>query len=326
MKKLYDIHGLLKIRSENLDLDNILSYFSTSTVSDLDLMIKIDKININPDIYDRLERFDLGEKEVVERRKFGTIQLRNLFNRTELNATSGYARLRHLLTLVEHILEFKLLTKNHVLIHSACISKNGEGCLICAPRGTGKTMVTLKLVKDKGFSFLSDDRTIISGDGRAHCFPKNVKLSLPHVSEFGLNKKVKLKLLIGELVRQIPVIRRRLEIAHNVPVTKVIKNAKIEKRCEIGKLLILQRAKNEGVTEIDLGTAVKLLILSNRWERIFWVDHLFIPYMYSDPKFDLQKLEEKERDIVENALKDALCYEMRFRKYAYSHVEKFLGG
>ena len=326
MEQFYNIHDLVKIRTENLDLHNILSYFSTSSVSQPDLMLKIDKVDIKADLYDRLERFDLGEKEVVERRKFGTMQLKDLFNRTELNATKGYARFRPLLTLLEHILEFKLLTKNHILIHSACVSKNDEGCLICAPRGTGKTMVSLKLVKDKGFHFLSDDRTIISDDGRAYCFPKNVKLSMPHVREFGLNKKAELKLLIGELVRKIPVIRRRLEIAHNVPVTKIIKNAEIGKKCKIGKLIIFQQARDERITEIDLDIAVKFLLLSNRWERIFWVDHLFIPYAYSDPNFDLRKIEEKERKIVQSALKDTLCYELRFRKYAYSHVEKFLEG
>jgi len=326
MEQFYNIHDLVKIRTENLDLSTWLSYFSTSSVKQPDLVLKMGKIDTNPDLYDRLGRFDLNDKEVVERRRFGTIRLKDLLNRTWLEVSKGYARFRPLFPcLLEHILEFKLLTRNHILAHAACISKNDEGYVICAPPGIGKTMVSLRLVKDRGFQFLSDDRTIMSESGRAYCYPKNVKLHMPHANEFKLSKKVKTKLLMGKMLNPyvIPLTKGRRQIAHRVPVTDIIENAEVRKNCKISKLIFLKPARDEGVTEIDLDIALKFLLLSNRWLRVFWADHLFIPYSYSDPDFDLEKVEENERSIMERALKNAPCYEIGFRKYSY--VEEFIG-
>ena len=322
--RFYNIHNLLKIRVENLEMDHMLPYFSTNEINgDPDLTIKVGEFDIRP-THNRLGRFHLAENEIIEKRKFGSIQLKNMLGKTELNATRGYVRLRPFITLIEAIIGFKLLAKDHALVHSSCISKDGEGYLICAWHGTGKTMVTLKLVNEMGLNFLSDDMTIISDSGRAYCFPKDVKLSLPHAEEFELGKKVKLKLLFGKLVTYIPVIRRRLEITHMTPVTKVIKSSKIEKQCKICKIVMLQQARSEEITEIDTAEVVRRLTLFDEWERIFWVDRLFIPYAFSDQKFEIQRLEEKERDILQSALKNVPCYEVRFRKYAYNHVKKLL--
>lgn len=325
VKKFYNIHGLLKIGAEGyLDLDKSLSYFVSSTLNNLDLMIKIKQFDMDLSVYNRLGRYYLGKNEVIEKRKFGSIRFKNLFGKTELDATSGYVKLRPFGTLIGNILNFKLLAKNHALVHSACISEDGEGCLICAWQGTGKTMVALKLVKEKASNFLSDDMTIIDNYGQAYCFPANVKLSLSHASEFELSNKVKLKLLIGKLIEQIPIVRRRLEITHLVPITKLVENARIERRCKIRKLVLLQQAADDSVNEIDMNIAVKRLALLNLWERIYWIDHLFIAYAYSDKGFDLQKLEKKEQDIIQSALKDASCYEVKFRKYAYDNIRKLL--
>jgi len=322
--KFYNIHNLLKIRVDNLELSRMLSYFSTNGINgDLDLTVEVGGFDIRP-THNRLGRFHLAENEIIEKRKFGSLQLKNMLGKTELNATSGYVRLRPFITLIETIIGFKLLAKTHALVHSSCISKDGEGCLICAWHGTGKTMVTLKLVNEMGLDFLSDDQTIINDSGRAYCFPKHVKLSLPHTEEFGLGGKVKLKLLFGELVTHIPVIRRRLEITHMTPVTEIIKNSKIEKQCKICRIIMLQQARSEGITEIDAAEVVRRLALLDAWERIFWVDRLLIPYAFSDQKFEIQRLEEKERDILQSALKNVPCYEVRFRKYAYNHVKKLL--
>lgn len=302
----------------------MLQYFLTNeTIGNLDLTIKMGGFDTNS-TFNRMGRFYLGENELIEKRNFGSLQLKEMLGKTELNATAGYVRVRPFITLIESIIGLKLIAKNHALVHSSCVSRDGEGYIICAWHGTGKTMVTLKLVKEKGLNFLSDDMTIINTSGQAYCFPKDVKLSLPHAKEFGLDGKVKLRLLIGELVTHIPVIRRRVEITHNTPATKVIKKSNIEKQCKLRKVIVLQQAEKEEIVKIDFNEITKRLLLLNAWERIFWVDRLFIPYAFSDKKFDLQKLEEKERDILQEALKDIPCYEVRFRKYAYDQVAKLL--
>jgi len=322
--KFYNIHDLLKIRVENLDLKHMLQYFLTDKASEtIDLAMKVGKFDLQP-MFNRLGRFHLGQNVIIEKRKFGSIQLRDMLEKTELNATRGYVRLRPFTTLIENIIGFKLLAKNHALVHSSCVSKDGKGCLICAWHGTGKTMVTLKLVKERGLNFLSDDLTIINDSGQAYCFPKHVKLSLAHTKEFELDEKVKLKLLFGKMVTHIPFVRGRLEIAHMAPITQMVENSRIERQCKICKIIVLEQAESEGITEIDAAEVVKRLTLLNEWERMFWLARLFIPYAFSDQEFDPKKLHEKERGILESALKGIPCYEVRFRKYAYNHVEKLL--
>jgi len=322
--KFYNIHNLLKIGVENLELNHMLPYFLTNeTIGTLDLTIKVGRFDTRS-AFNRMGRFYLGENELVEKRNFGSLQLKEVLGKTELNATAGYVRARPFITLIESIIGLKLIAKNHALAHSSCLSKDGEGYLICAWHGTGKTMVTLKLVKEKGFGFLSDDMTLINASGQAYCYPKDVKLSLPHAKEFGLDVKMKLELLVGELVTRIPVIRRHLEITYNTPITKIIKKSKIEKECKLRKVIVLQQAEKEEIVEIDFNEIAKRLLLLNSWERIFWTDRLFIPYAFCDKKFDLQRLEEKERSILQQALKNVPCYEVRFRKYAYDQVAKLL--
>jgi len=322
--KFYNIHHLLKIGVENIELNHMLQYFlADKTSGNLDLTIKVGEID-SGSTFHRMGRFYLGKNELVEKRNFGSLRLKEMLGNTELNATTGYVRARPFVTLIESVIGLKLVAKSHALVHSSCISRDGEGYLICAWHGTGKTMVTLKLVKEKSLNFLSDDMTIINTSGQVYCFPKDVKLSLPHAKEFGLDGKVRLRLLVGELVTHIPVIRRRLEITHNIPITKIIKDSKIEKQCNLRKVVVLQRAEKEEIVEVDSNEITKRLTLLNEWERIFWVDRLFIPYAFSDQGFDLQELAEKERDILQQALRDVPCYEVRFRKYAYDQVAKLL--
>jgi hypothetical protein len=185
-------------------------------------------------------------------------------------------------------------------------------------------MVTLKLVKEKDLAFLSDDMTIINDSGQAYCFPKDVKLSLPHVKEFGLNGRVKLRLMLGGIVNHVPIVRKRFEISHLTSVTSVIENSRIEKQCKLHKVIMLQQADKEEIMEVDSSDIVKRLQLLNAWERIFWTDRLFIPYALCDKEFDLQKLEEKERSILKRSLENVPCYEVRFRKYAYEQVARLV--
>jgi dolichol-phosphate mannosyltransferase len=88
---------------------------------------------------------------------------------------------RHVLyvNLVEPILRFLLISKGCILLHSACMDMKGQGyqgIILSAPPDTGKTTTVLKCVR-RGFSFLSDDMTIIRLPNEALCFPKPMTIS-----------------------------------------------------------------------------------------------------------------------------------------------------
>ncbi len=79
--------------------------------------------------------------------------------------------------IIEALLRFVLVSRGHMLLHSACVSLNGVGVMLSALTDTGKTATVLRLLRDHGGLFLSDDMTLISPDGVAMCFPKPLTIS-----------------------------------------------------------------------------------------------------------------------------------------------------
>jgi hypothetical protein len=64
-----------------------------------------------------------------------------------------------------------------MLLHSACVSLNGVGVMLSALTDTGKTATVLRLLREHGGLFLSDDMTVIDQYGNAVCFPKPLTIS-----------------------------------------------------------------------------------------------------------------------------------------------------
>jgi dolichol-phosphate mannosyltransferase len=93
--------------------------------------------------------------------------------------------------IVEMLLRFLAVSKGRVLLHSACVELSGRGVMLSARTDTGKTGTILRLIREQGAVFLSDDMTIIDPDGLAHCFPKPLTIShhtLLAVDSHGLSK------------------------------------------------------------------------------------------------------------------------------------------
>jgi dolichol-phosphate mannosyltransferase len=78
---------------------------------------------------------------------------------------------------VEALLRFVMVDRGHMLLHSATISLDGIGVMLSALTDTGKTATVLRLLREHGGRFLSDDMTIVAADGTAVCFPKPLTIS-----------------------------------------------------------------------------------------------------------------------------------------------------
>ena len=78
---------------------------------------------------------------------------------------------------VEALLRFVLVSRGHVLLHSACLELGGRGVLLSALTDTGKTGTILRLVRENDSRFLSDDMTVLRPDGTALSFPKPLTIS-----------------------------------------------------------------------------------------------------------------------------------------------------
>jgi putative flippase GtrA len=79
--------------------------------------------------------------------------------------------------IVEALLRFVLITRDRMLLHSACLSLDGVGVMLSALTDTGKTATVLRLLREHGGRFLSDDMTVVDATGTAVCFPKPLTIS-----------------------------------------------------------------------------------------------------------------------------------------------------
>jgi dolichol-phosphate mannosyltransferase len=89
------------------------------------------------------------------------------------------ARSEHVVytNIVEPLLRFAMAAKGRMLLHSACVEIAGVGVMLSALTDTGKTGTVLRLLREHGGRFLSDDMTVIDAAGNAWCFPKPLTIS-----------------------------------------------------------------------------------------------------------------------------------------------------
>src|SRR5215471_11064295 len=79
--------------------------------------------------------------------------------------------------IIEPLLRFVMVTRGRMLLHSACVEVDGVGVMLSALTDTGKTGTVLRLLREHGGRFLSDDMTVIDAHGNAWCFPKPLTIS-----------------------------------------------------------------------------------------------------------------------------------------------------
>ena len=186
----YNIHDIIKIKSE-INLQE-LEYFSSKEFDDSDITLMIRSFSKDPDMSKfratrklMTDNFESGGSSYTIKytEHFGSsgaqFQLKFNGSKIEVSINELISRSKHVtyVNLIEPILRFLFLSKEYILLHSACMSSpNGQGFFLSAPPDTGKTTTVIKCVKH-GYYFLSDDMTIIKLPNNAVCFPKSMTIS-----------------------------------------------------------------------------------------------------------------------------------------------------
>jgi putative flippase GtrA len=100
-------------------------------------------------------------------------------DRIRVVVTPFLARSPHVVytNIVEALLRFLTVDRGSMLLHSACVEIGGRGIMLSAKTDTGKTGTILRLVRDRGARFLSDDMTILSPGAWASSYPKPLTIS-----------------------------------------------------------------------------------------------------------------------------------------------------
>ncbi len=186
-RNYYNIHDIIGIDSQVRLYE--LEYFSTEKLpGQADLIVNV-KSNIgnNTGLFHKRRRIIddnyAAEKKINYTEHFGPLgsQFSIDFSSSPIVITvnSLIARSRHVLyvNLVEPLLRFLIISRGHVLLHSACIATSDKNSLLLsAPPDTGKTTTVIKCIR-KGLGFLSDDMTIITPNQESLCFPKPMTIS-----------------------------------------------------------------------------------------------------------------------------------------------------
>jgi dolichol-phosphate mannosyltransferase len=188
----YDIHGLVAIRSE-VRLPE-LGYFEVEPFSrQADITVRRGYVGARRLIFKVQATMSPGL--FVYREHLGSVGCNfrvDLDNRINVTVSPLLARSKHVVytNIVEALLRFVLVNKGYMLLHSATVRLGEETIMLSAQTDTGKTGTILRLLQEHPDSacFLSDDMTIVSGDGEARSFPKPLTIS-SHTMR-AVNKKV----------------------------------------------------------------------------------------------------------------------------------------
>ncbi|MDQ1743408.1 MAG: hypothetical protein QOE23_1747 [Pseudonocardiales bacterium] len=176
----YAIDGVLTVGSQ-VPLKE-LEYFRAQWLgNDVDLSIRIGEVCRGPRTRALMTQhvYPAGVSYSEHFGRLGANFRVEIGDKIEVTCSPALARSPHVLytNVIEALLRFIAVSRGVILLHSACLELDGRGLLLSARTDTGKTGSVLKLLREHGARFLSDDMTILHPDGQATCFPKPLTIS-----------------------------------------------------------------------------------------------------------------------------------------------------
>lgn len=176
----YDIHGFLRIGSQIRLAE--LDYFAAPELArGYDIELRVGRVGRGPrrraviTSYAKPAGVDYDE----HLGRWGANFQVRMGEPTTVTVSPFLAGSPHVVytNIIEALLRFALVARGKMLLHSACLDIFGTGVLISARTDTGKTGTVLRMLRQPGVHFLSDDMTIIDATARAWAFPKPLTIS-----------------------------------------------------------------------------------------------------------------------------------------------------
>jgi dolichol-phosphate mannosyltransferase len=165
----YDIHGIVTVRSD-ARLPELERFRVGELIGEPDIQVRVGRVSSN------------GASAVRYREgpgRLGFAVAIDLDDRIEATASPLLRRSPHVLytNVVEPILRWTFAARGYALVHAACLAAGEDAFLVTARTDTGKTTTSLRMLDRHPFSFLSDDLTLVSPDGRVLTYPKPLTIS-----------------------------------------------------------------------------------------------------------------------------------------------------
>ncbi len=214
-----------------------------------------------------------------------------------------------------------MVSRGRMLLHAACVEIGGTGVMLSALTDTGKTGTVLRLLREHGGRFLSDDMTVIDARGNAYCFPKPLTISahtLRAVHADDLTRAEWRRLQFQSRLHSkggrsigIALSRFNLPIMGINALTQILIPppkysvdrlipCRMASACQVKELFIIERG-HDRLADLDHDSALRQLI-TNTDDA-----YGFPPFRYLAPAItiggqDYQQLRRTERDILASFL------------------------
>jgi hypothetical protein len=320
----YDVHGLVSIGSD-VRLHELAPFRVTAPPRELD-------IELRRELVGRLRpRRTLGLSRrlglVVYEEHLGSLGANfsiDAGSRIHVRVSPLLAGSPHVVytNVIEALLRFVLASKGYILLHSATLRLGTIGVMLSAQTDTGKTTTILRLLREHGATFLSDDMTIVDRDGLGRTYPKPLTISahtlravdsraLPLHRRVALAGQSRVHSKSGRSVGQamgnlnLPIMGINALTQIVVPPPKYMVTSLVDCQqtdsIEVERLFLIERGR-EQTEDMAVGDAVDIL-LDNTEDA-----YGFPPYRYFAPAIvigdrDYAMLRAEERSILESAMR-----------------------
>jgi hypothetical protein len=237
--------------------------------------------------------------------------LRDLPGDTEIRFSEAFVKHGDVIHLFEIILSIKFTQKGHAFVHTGCLNFNDNGVLIAALPDTGKTSTCLSLLNGEDIRFMSDDLAILSEDGTVYSYPRRV-----NISPYTLTGEVMERSddLITRIKRQLA--NSRFEIlfgtVFNISMgdRKYVPDQYIDDKSTVEQVYMISGGE-EGIRAVVDPEEKARKVLINTLELFDPFKIYTLNFYYALFDFDVFEILDRQREIVEAAVEDADCYEVR---------------
>lgn len=183
-----------------------------------------------------------------------------------------------------------LLLKNGIAtIHCSAVNMDDRSVIIFAPPNTGKTLTSIRLCKNSGYKFISEDFALTDG--------KNV-WSVPWTSTFRYYDDInesKLDTFINKLTSVIPALEL-VSIKKNKSIDKYLGSDNIKHFSKASDIVVLERGEHK--VDLDKIGGFRKIINLNRYEFNYHKAPAIVVMDYFNHGFSPEEMYKREKEIL----------------------------
>lgn len=318
----YDVAGVVAIESE-VALPELELFQTTVLEQPADIVIRVGAVGGGLRWRPHVTH---GPRFVAYDEHLGSAANFRLDFNQQIEVTVGplLARSPHVVytNVVEALLRFVLVSRDHILLHSATIQLDRRGIMLTARTDTGKTGTVLRLLRDHEGAFLSDDMTIVAPDGLALSYPKPLTISSHTLAAVNLGalspgERVKLSLQsrvhsrqgrsigsrLGEM--NLPIMALNSVAQAIVPPPKYMINrllpCRFARTTSVNDLFVIERGPAE-LEELDLERAAQTMLRNTDDAYGFPPFRYFAPAIKVDGR-NYRQLRQHEAELLTRFLR-----------------------